>query len=63
MGTIEREGAAIGIFLTLKEPTRELEKEAAPAGFYETGGRKFPRIQILTAAQVIDDRRPQGSLL
>ncbi len=58
-GTIEREGAAIGIFLTLKEPTREMEKEAASAGFYETGGRKFPRIQILTAAQVIDDRRPQ----
>ncbi len=58
-GTIEREGAAIGIFLTLREPTREMEKEAASAGFYETGGRKFPRIQILTAAQVIDDRRPQ----
>jgi site-specific DNA-methyltransferase (adenine-specific) len=30
------------------------------AGFYESGGRKFPRIQILTAAQVIDDRRPQA---
>lgn len=58
-GTIEREGAALGIFLTLNPPTREMEKEAASAGFYETGGRKFPRLQILTAAQVIDDRRPQ----
>lgn len=58
-GTMEREGAALGIFLTLNPPTREMEKEAASAGFYETGGRKFPKVQILTAAQVIDDRRPQ----
>ena len=37
-GTVEREGAALGIFLTLNNPTREMEKEAASAGFYETGG-------------------------
>jgi hypothetical protein len=35
------------------------EKEAAFAGFYETGGRKFLRLQILTAAEVIDGKRPQ----
>ena len=35
-GTMEREGAALGIFLTLNAPTREMEKEAASAGFYET---------------------------
>lgn len=58
-GTIEREGAAIGIFLTLKEPTREMVKEATSAGFYETGGRKFLKIQILTAEQVIKGERPQ----
>lgn len=58
-GTMEREGAALGIFLTLNSPTREMEKEAASAGFYETGGKKFTRVQILTAAQVIDNRRPQ----
>ena len=58
-GTMEREGAALGVFLTLHSPTREMEKEAASAGFYETGGRKFPRVQILTAEQVIDNRRPQ----
>ncbi len=58
-GTMEREKAALGIFLTLNEPTREMEKEAASAGFYETGGMKVPRVQILTAAQVLDNRRPQ----
>ncbi|MBI4721126.1 MAG: site-specific DNA-methyltransferase, partial [Chitinivibrionia bacterium] len=52
-GTMERESAAIGIFLTLNSPTREMEKEAASAGLYETGGQKIPRIQIFTAEQVI----------
>jgi site-specific DNA-methyltransferase (adenine-specific) len=31
-----------------------MEKDAAAAGFYETGGLKFLKLQILTAAQVID---------
>jgi site-specific DNA-methyltransferase (adenine-specific) len=29
------------------------------AGFYETGGKNFPLLQILTAAQILDNRRPQ----
>lgn len=58
-GTVEREKAAMGLFLTLNEPTREMEREAASAGFYETGDMKFPRLQILTAAQILDNRRPQ----
>jgi site-specific DNA-methyltransferase (adenine-specific) len=57
-GVMEREGAALGVFLTLKEPTREMEREAASAGLYETGGRKFSRLQILTAEQVIEGKRP-----
>ena len=40
---MEREGAALGIFLTLSDPTREMEKEAASAGFYQTGDRDHPR--------------------
>lgn len=58
-GTIEREKASMGLFLTLNEPSREMEREAAAAGLYETGGMKFPRIQILTAAQILDGRLPQ----
>jgi len=57
-GTMEREGAKLGVFLTLNKPTREMEREAASAGFYESGGRKFLRVQILTAAEVIEGRRP-----
>jgi site-specific DNA-methyltransferase (adenine-specific) len=58
-GTMEREDAALGIFLTLNNPTREMEKEAASAGLYDSGGGKVPRPQILTAAQVIEGKRPQ----
>ena len=54
---MEREKAALGLFLTLNPPTREMEREAASAGFYETGGMKFPRLQILTAAEILDNRR------
>jgi site-specific DNA-methyltransferase (adenine-specific) len=57
-GTMDREKAALGLFLTLNEPTREMKSEAS-AGFYETGGMKFPRLQILTAAQIIDGKLPQ----
>ena len=56
---MERERAALGLFLTLNAPTREMEREATAAGFYETGGKKFPKLQILTAAQILDNRRPQ----
>ena len=55
---MEREEAKLGVFLTLNKPTREMEKEAASAGFYESGGRKFLRVQILTAAEVIVGKRP-----
>ncbi len=58
-GTVEREKAALGLFLTLNEPTREMSREAATAGFYETGGMKFPKLQILSVGDIFDGRRPQ----
>jgi site-specific DNA-methyltransferase (adenine-specific) len=58
-GTMEREKAMLGLFLALNPPTREMEREAASAGIYETGGMKVPRLQILTAAEILDNRRPQ----
>lgn len=49
-GTVEREGAALGVFITLEAPTRDMESEAVSGGFYhsEWDGRDYPRIQILT---------------
>jgi site-specific DNA-methyltransferase (adenine-specific) len=48
-GTVDREKAAIGIFITLAEPTRPMQTEAVSAGYYESPlGNSYPKIQILT---------------
>ena len=53
VGTVTREKAAIGVFLTLETPTDAMNKEAISAGFYHSPGwnQDYPRLQILT----IDD--------
>ncbi|MBA3975077.1 MAG: site-specific DNA-methyltransferase [Candidatus Solibacter sp.] len=59
IGTMEREQAVIGAFLTLEEPTPPMKKEAAAAGFYqppELPGR-FPRIQIRTIAELLAGKK------
>lgn len=54
-GTVERENAAIGVFITLEEPTRDMKTEAVSAGYYESPGwnQRYPRIQILTIAELL----------
>lgn len=54
-GTIERESAAIGVFITLEEPTQPMLAEATSAGFYSSPGwgQTYPRIQILTIAELL----------
>jgi len=60
-GVVEREGAVVGIFLTLESPTREMETEAVSAGFYTSPGwqRDYPRLQILTIANLLDGATPK----
>ncbi len=49
MAVRERDGAEIGLFISLEEPTRGMVKDAASAGFYESAtGKKYPRVQLLT---------------
>jgi len=49
IATVQREKAAVGLFVTLTKPTRPMTIEAASAGFYESPmGVSYPRIQILT---------------
>lgn len=53
-GTVERENAQIGIFITLEDPSRDMTTEAVSAGFYHAPwGKDVPRIQILTIAQLL----------
>jgi site-specific DNA-methyltransferase (adenine-specific) len=57
-GVLEREQAPIGVFLTLAPPTRPMEAEAAAAGFYAQGERRYPRVQIITVEQALGGVRP-----
>ena len=55
IGVIEREKAAIGALITLREPTAPILTEAASAGFYQSENfpEKCPRFQILTIADLL----------
>ncbi len=61
MGTIDREKAAIGVFLTLEEPTKPMIKEALSAGRYDSPGwgQDYPRMQILTVEQLLHGAKVQ----
>ena len=54
-GTVEREDAAIGVFITLEPATKDMEKEAIAAGYYtsELWQKDYQRIQIMTIAQLL----------
>lgn len=58
---MEREGALIGVFLTAQPPTRAMERDAAAVGVWtqEETGRTFPRLQIITLAELFQNKRPQ----
>ena len=68
-GTVEREGAALGVFITLEQPTQAMVKEALAAGWYESPawGKKYRRAQILTIGDLFEgagvDMPPQHGTL
>jgi adenine specific DNA methylase Mod len=53
---VTREKAAIGLFVTLAEPTKPMMTEAVKEGFYTSPdtGAQFQRVQILTIAGLLD---------
>ncbi len=57
-GTLEREKADIGVFITLEPATSEMEKEAVTAGFYHSPhwGSDYPKLQIITIEELLDGR-------
>jgi DNA modification methylase len=60
-GVLEREKAAIGALITLREPTKPMLTEAAAAGFYESKDfpGRYPRLQILTIAELLEGKKIQ----
>ncbi|HET9283721.1 MAG TPA: DNA methyltransferase [Candidatus Angelobacter sp.] len=53
-GTLEREKGAMGILIAATEPTKSMKQEAVAAGTYRSLLGNFPKIQIITAAQLLD---------
>ncbi len=58
-GVLNREGEPIGVLVTLKQPTREMKTEAVAAGSYhsERWRKDYPKIQILTAADLLKGKQ------
>ena len=54
-GVVDREKAAMGVFITLEPPTAEMTREAVSAGFYESElwQQKYPKLQILTIEDLL----------
>ena len=54
-GVVEREQAAMGLFISLEPPTREMQREAASGGIYhsELWDRDFPKIQLRTVGEML----------
>jgi len=59
-GVVEREQAAIGVLLSMEEPTKAMRTEAASAGFYESPWGKHPRLQIVTVAALLNGARVEA---
>ena len=59
IGTLKTQQAAIGVFLTLEEPTKPMRDAAAQAGSYhsELWNRDYARIQILSVADLLEHKR------
>lgn len=66
VGTIGRENAAMGIFITLDEPTKPMTTEAASAGVYASRldpKVTVPKVQIVTIEELMSGgtpRQPSG---
>ena len=65
VGTMKRENAPLGLFLTLEPPSKPMVVEAATAGTFHSlvSNRDYPAVQILTIGDLLEGRRPQLPLL
>jgi DNA modification methylase len=54
-GVVERDKAAVGVVISMQDHTGPMHDEAVTAGFFEskTWGRRYPKIQLLTVADLL----------
>ena len=55
VGVVEREKAAMGLFISLEPPTRDMRQEAAAGGFYHSDlwQRDYAKIQLATVGDML----------
>jgi len=60
LGTVQNTKSAMGIFITLHEPTKPMKQAAMEAEYYisPTWGHKYPKIQILTIKELLEGKKP-----
>lgn len=60
IGTVENTKSAMGILITLYDPTEPMKQAAFEADYYESPiwGQKYPKIQILTIAELLKGSKP-----
>lgn len=61
VGTVEQQGADMGVFICLTEPTKGMREVENASGTYAGAAdeRTFPKVQIVTIAQLLAGRRPK----
>ena len=56
---MERETAPLGVFVTAEMPTSAMIKDAAAVGrFEDEWGRTYPKLQIITLAEMFQGKKP-----
>jgi DNA modification methylase len=60
LGTVQATKSAMGILITLYEPTEQMKQAAMEAEYYEskTWGHKYPKIQIITIPELLSGKKP-----
>ncbi len=59
LGAVEREGAALGILVTLEETTPRALAEASACGLvHSDAGEGYPRVRVLTVAELLERSQP-----
>lgn len=50
----------MGVFVTMQKPTKGMVEAANHSGVYTypTNGQPFPKVQIITIEELLDDKRP-----
>jgi len=56
-GAVARERAPMGVLITLKEPSKQMIRDAASSGFYSCSSGTYPKIQIITIKDILADVR------